>query len=154
MGREPNEREPSMSEDHVATASITIDASPDRVWEVLTDPDAVREFMFGTTVVTDWTVGAPIRWQGEWEGRAYEDRGVILEADPGRRLVCTHFSPLTGKPDVPENYHTLTWTISGDGPVEFTLSQDNNPDEAAALHSTTMWDSLVRTVKDIAERQG
>ncbi|MGO4679128.1 SRPBCC domain-containing protein [Microbacterium sp. 2MCAF23] len=143
-----------MSEDQVATSSIMIDASPDRVWEVLTDPDAVREFMFGTTVVTDWTVGAPIRWQGEWEGRAYEDKGVILEAEPGRRLVCTHFSPLTGKPDIPENYHTLTWTIAGDGPVEFTLSQDNNPDEAAALHSKRMWDSLVRAMKDIAERQG
>lgn len=78
---------------------------------------------------------------------------MILDVDPERRLVCTHFSPLTGKPDIPENYHTLTWTITGDGPVELTLSQDNNPDEAAALHSTTMWENLVRSVKDIAERQ-
>lgn len=141
-----------MSEDHVATSRIRIDASADRVWQVLTDPEAVREFMFGTTVLTDWMPGSPIRWQGEWQGKAYEDKGVILEAEPGRRLVCTHFSPLTGKPDVPENYHTLTWTITGDRPVELTLRQDNNPDEAAAVHSKAMWDDLVQTVREIAER--
>ncbi|MGN8026034.1 SRPBCC family protein [Microbacterium sp. 22242] len=78
---------------------------------------------------------------------------MILEAEPGRRLVCTHFSPLTGKPDVPENHHTLTWTITGDGPVELTLSQDNNADEAAAMHSKAMWDDLVQTVKEIAEQR-
>ncbi|MGN8026035.1 SRPBCC domain-containing protein [Microbacterium sp. 22242] len=58
-----------MSEDHVATSRIRIDAFADRVWQVLTDPQAVREFMFGTTVLTDWKPGSPIRWQGEWQGR-------------------------------------------------------------------------------------
>ncbi len=53
MGRGLSEQERTMPEDYVATSSIAIEASPDRVWEVLTDPEAAREFMFGTTVVTD-----------------------------------------------------------------------------------------------------
>ena len=137
----------------VATSAITIDASPDRVWKVITDPAAVKEFMFGADLVTDWTVGGPIAWRGEWEGKPYEDKGEILEVDPGRKLVHTHFSPLGGEEDKPENYHTLTWTLQDqDGATTLTLSQDNNASEDAAEHSQGMWDMLVADVKKIAER--
>ncbi|GAA4487156.1 SRPBCC domain-containing protein [Microbacterium panaciterrae] len=141
-----------MAENHVATATITIDATPERVWAVITDPEAAKEFMVGTTMRSDWRVGSPITWQGTWQGRDYEDEGTILEVEPGRRLVYTHFSPLTGDPDVPENYHTLTWTITGDRPVVLELSQDNNKTAEGAAHSQRMWDGLVVAVKGIAER--
>jgi uncharacterized protein YndB with AHSA1/START domain len=137
----------------VATSTITIDAPADRVWEVITDPAAVKEFMFGADLDTDWTEGSPISWRGEWEGKPYEDKGEILKVDPGRKLVHTHFSPLGGQEDKPENYHTLTWTIEGqDGATVLTLSQDNNANEDAVEHSKGMWDMLVADVKKIAER--
>lgn len=142
-----------MAGNFIASSTITIHASADRVWSVLTDPQAIKEFMFGTDVATDWTVGGPIVWRGIWKGKAYEDKGVILEFEPGRRLVNTHFSPLSGQEDEPGNYHTLTWTLEPeDGMTKLTLTQDNNasPDEAA--HSKGMWDSLVESVKTIAER--
>lgn len=137
----------------VAESAITIDAPPDRVWEVITDPEAVKEFMFGADLETAWTVGGPIVWRGEWEGKPYEDKGQILEVEPGRKLVHTHFSPLGGEDDKPENYHTLTWTLEGqDGQTRLTLSQDNNASEAAAEHSKGMWDMLVADVRRISER--
>jgi uncharacterized protein YndB with AHSA1/START domain len=142
-----------MPENHVATSSITIDAPPDRVWDVITDPEAVKEFMFGADLVTDWTVGGPIAWRGEWEGKPYEDRGKILDVEPGQKLVHTHFSPLGGEEDKPENYHTLTWTLEDKGgQTQLTLSQDNNASEDAAEHSRGMWDMLVADVKKITER--
>lgn len=142
-----------MTGKYVATSTITIDAPTERVWAVLTDRDAIKEFMFGTDVETDWTIGAPIVWRGVWEGKAYEDKGVVLEFEPGRRLVNTHFSPLSGQDDAPENYHTLTWTLEGEaGTTELTLSQDNNASLEEAEHSKGMWDSLVKDVKVIAER--
>jgi uncharacterized protein YndB with AHSA1/START domain len=138
---------------HVATAAITIDAPASRVWDVMTDPAAVKEFMFGARLVTDWTVGGPILWRGEWEGKPYEDKGTILEIKPGRKLVHTHFSALSGGEDKPENYHPLTWTLDEkDGRTRLTLAQDNNPSEEAAEHSKGMWDMLVADVKKIAER--
>ncbi|WP_156380387.1 SRPBCC domain-containing protein [Arthrobacter sp. Soil762] len=137
----------------VATSTISIGAPADRVWKVITDPAAVKEFMFGADLETDWTEGSPIAWRGEWEGKPYEDKGKILEVDPGRKLVHTHFSPLGGEEDKPENYHTLTWTLEDqDGATTLTLSQDNNANEDAAEHSKGMWDMLVADVKKIAER--
>jgi uncharacterized protein YndB with AHSA1/START domain len=142
-----------MAAGYVATSTITIDAPRQRVWAVLTDPESVREFMFGTELETDWSIGGPIRWRGVWEGREYEDYGEILEFEPGRRLVNTHFSPLSGDDDVPENRHTLTWTLDDvGGATVLTLSQDNNATAKAAEHSKGMWDALVAKVKEIAER--
>lgn len=142
-----------MAGNFIASSTITIHASADRVWSVLTDPTAIKEFMFGTEVVTDWTVGGPIVWRGVWKGTNYEDKGVILEFEPGKRLVNTHFSPLSGHEDTPENYHTLTWTLEPeDGKTRLTLAQDNNASADEAAHSKGMWDSLVESVKTIAER--
>lgn len=137
-----------------AKSTITINAPRHRVWEVITDPAAVKEFMFGADLATDWAVGSPIYWRGEWEGKPYEDKGEILEAEAGRKLVHTHFSPLGGEEDKPENYHTLTWTLEDqEGGTRLTLSQDNNPTEDSAEHSQGMWDMLVADVKEIAERR-
>jgi uncharacterized protein YndB with AHSA1/START domain len=143
-----------MTGKYVATSTITIEAPTRRVWSVLTSPDAIKEFMFGTEVLTDWSPGGPIVWRGMWEGKEYEDRGKILELEPGRRLVVTHFSPLSGQEDAPENYHTLTWTLEDQpGTTVLTLSQDNNATADEAEHSKGMWDSLVAGVKTIAERE-
>ena len=95
----------------VATATTEIDAPPEVVWRTLTDPAAIKRFMFDTTVQTDWQPGSPIVWKGEYDGRAYEDKGEILAVEPERRLQHTHFSALSGRDDVPENYHTLTYTL-------------------------------------------
>ena len=53
----------------IATASVSIDAAPDRVWTALTDPDAIRRYMFGSEVTSDWQVGSAITSAGEYEGR-------------------------------------------------------------------------------------
>ena len=141
-----------MPEDHVAVSTATIEATPARVWEVITDPAAVREFMFGAEVRTDWNVGSPITWQGEWEGKPFQDKGEIRDVEPGRRLVYTHFSPMSGQEDKPENYHTLEWTLEDQGNgTRLTLAQDNNPTAEAAEHSKAMWDKLVADVKALAE---
>ncbi len=142
-----------MTGNFTASSTITIQASANRVWSVLTDPRAVKEFMFGTEVATDWTAGGSIAWRGTWEGKEYEDKGVILEFEPGKRLVNTHFSPLSGQVDAPEKYHTLTWTLEPeDGMTRLTLAQDNNASPKEAAHSKGMWDSLLASVKEIAER--
>ncbi len=138
---------------YVATAEAEISASPTQVWEVLTDPEQIKKFMFGAEVKTDWQPGSPIVWQGVYEGKEYEDKGEILEVEPGRLLKVTHYSPLTGQPDVPENYHTLTYELAERGTsTHLSLSQDNNASEEEAEHSRGMWEMLVNGVKEAAER--
>lgn len=137
----------------VATARIDVDAAPERVWAALTEPDQIQAYMFGSQVETTWTVGSPIVWKGEWNGKPYEDKGEIVEFEPGRRLTVTHFSPLAGQPDAPESYHTLTYELTArDGGTRLSLSQDNNPTEEAAEHSRGNWELMLRALKEYVER--
>jgi uncharacterized protein YndB with AHSA1/START domain len=138
--------------DYIATVETDVAAAPERVWRALTDPAEIREYMFGAEVVTDWVVGGPIVWRGEYEGRAYEDKGQVVAYEPPRLLQVTHFSPLTGQPDVPENYHNVTYRLepSGDG-THLALTQDNNPSEEAAEHSRGTWSMMLRGLKEFVE---
>jgi uncharacterized protein YndB with AHSA1/START domain len=138
--------------DHVATAEIEIDASRDKVWSALTDPEQIREYMFGSEVVTDWQQGSPITWKGEYEGKPYEDKGEIVEIEPQRRVKMTHFSPLSGQEDRPENYHTLVYELAeSDGRTRVSLSQDNNPSQEAADHSQANWEKMLTGLKEVVE---
>ena len=138
---------------YVATAESDIDATPAQVWEVLTDPEQLKQLWFGAEVRTDWQVGSPITWSGEFEGKSYQDKGEVLAVEPGRLLKVTHYSPMTGQPDVPENYHTLTYELTGDDSTHLKLTQDNNGSEEEAEHSRGMWEMLVAKVKEAAEKQ-
>jgi uncharacterized protein YndB with AHSA1/START domain len=131
---------------------VTIDASRQRVWEALTDPAIIKKYMFGSDVTSDWTVGGTITYAGEYEGKKYEDHGTILEIDPPERLRSTHFSPLSGQPDVPENYHTLTYTLTeADGGTRLTLDQDNNGSDEEARHSAANWQQMLDSLRAVVE---
>src|SRR5687767_14694031 len=104
-----------MQENLIAKATSTIDVPVTRVWDALVTPQTIKQYMFGTNVTSNWKEGSPITWKGEWQGRAYEDKGVILQFKPQKRLQFSHFSPLTGQPDKPENYHTVTIDLTPKG---------------------------------------
>jgi uncharacterized protein YndB with AHSA1/START domain len=138
---------------HVATAETEIRASAEQVWAALTDPQQIEKYMFGSRVVTDWEPGSPIVWKGEYDGKRYEDKGEILEIEPGRRLKMTHFSPLSGEEDIPANYHTLVYELEEHGDkTRVSLSQDNNPSEEAAEHSRGNWQKMLTGLKEVVER--
>ena len=138
--------------DHVATATIEIGASPDGVWTALTDPEQIAKYMFGSQVVTDWQPGSPIVWKGEYEGNKYEDKGEIVEVERARRLKLTHFSPLSGDEDIPENYHAVLYELEKRGEkTRVSLSQDNNSSEEAAEHSKANWEKMLAGLKEVVE---
>jgi uncharacterized protein YndB with AHSA1/START domain len=138
--------------DHVANATIEVDASPGEVWTALTDPGQIEKYMFGSQVVTDWQPGSPIVWKGEYEGKKYEDKGEIVEIEPERRLKVTHFSPLSGQEDIPENYHTVLYDLEKNGKrTRVSLTQDNNSSEEAAEHSRANWEKMLAGLKEVVE---
>jgi uncharacterized protein YndB with AHSA1/START domain len=137
----------------VATSEIEVDAGAERVWQALTDPDQVAQYFLGSKVKSSWKVGSPITWAGEWEGKPYEDKGEVKIVDEPHRLVVTHFSPLAGQPDRPENYHTLSYTLrESGGHTKIVFTQDNNPDEDAAKHSQQNWDTMLQGLKKVVEQ--
>ena len=142
-----------MPKDYVAQSSASINAPVVNVWQALVDPAAIKRYMFGTTVASDWKKGSKITWKGEWQGKKYEDHGEILDIAPNKRLQYTHFSPIAGKPDVPENYHTVTIDIAPDGSgTRVALSQSNNPTEKERDHSKKNWDMMLASLKKLVEK--
>ncbi|MCD6024783.1 MAG: hypothetical protein K0Q91_1699 [Fibrobacteria bacterium] len=140
-----------MTANLVATASILITASREKVWDALINPDAIKQYMFGTTVTTNWREGGPISWKGEWEGKAYEDKGTVLVVEPEFALHYTHYSPLSG-PDIPENHHTVSIDLTAEGDrTGVTLTQDNNATEEAKAHSEENWKRMLEGLKNYVE---
>jgi uncharacterized protein YndB with AHSA1/START domain len=136
----------------VALAEIDIAAPASAVWEALTDPERIKQYFLGATVETDWRPGSPITWSGEYNGQPYQDKGTVIEVQPEHLLILTHFSPMTGQPDLPENYHTITYRLAErDDKTNLSLSQDNNGSEDEVEHSRATWQSMLEAIKTLVE---
>jgi uncharacterized protein YndB with AHSA1/START domain len=113
----------------------------------------VKQWFFGVDTETDWTVGSPIVHRGEYQGKPYEDKGTILEFEPDRRLVHTHWSPASGVPDSLENYQRVTWSLTDlGGKTELTVEEVNLPSEEARQVSEQSWEMVLGNLKDLLER--
>ena len=143
-----------MSRGFEAVKTVTIDAPRAKVWDALINPAKVKKYMHGTNLSTDWKVGSPIAWKGEWKGKSYADKGTVLAFEPLRLLKNTHWSPMGGTPDEPENYRTVTYELAEDrGKTILTLTQDNNAtqDEADKMAEDN-WGPMLQGLKETAEQ--
>jgi uncharacterized protein YndB with AHSA1/START domain len=143
-----------MTQNFVAETRITVHAPAEAVWRALTDPALVKQYMYGTNLETDWKVGSPITWKGEWQGKPYEDKGTVLAVEPRKLLKVTHWSPMGGSEDKPENYHTVIYELAErDGETVLTLKQDNNPtQDAADTMAEKNWGPVLEGIKKVAEQ--
>jgi uncharacterized protein YndB with AHSA1/START domain len=139
-----------------AEVSTTIHAAKERVWHALTTPAAVKKYFFGADLETTWKVGSPIAFSGEFKGKAYRDTGTVKSFAPNEELSYTHWSPLSGQPDAPENHHLVTISLRSDGPhTKVTLNQQNQdgkpvePDTQA--HFEENWKQVLAGLKKTVE---
>ncbi len=136
----------------IAKATTTISALRSDIWDALTTPESIKQYMFGTDVTSKFYEGSPIVWRGEWQGKVYEDKGKIMKVDPGRVFQFSHYSPLSGLPDRPDNYHIVTIElIDKGGEVKVVLTQDKNLTEEARQHSEKNWQLVLDALKQLVE---
>jgi uncharacterized protein YndB with AHSA1/START domain len=142
-----------MDEKFIAKASILINAPPTKVWEALITPQLIKRYLFGTEVTTDWQVGSPITYKGSWEGKAYEDKGKVLQIEPNKLLVSTFWSSMAGLADIPENYKTIRYDLFTEGGEEtmLTITQDNNDTQDEANNSEQNWKAVLAEIKKLLE---
>ena len=141
-----------MNKTLIAKATITINAPASKVWEALTMPHLIKQYLFGTEVTTDWQVGSPITYKGIWQGKSYEDKGKVLEIEPGKFLVSTFWSSLSGLPNIPENYKTVRYELSTAGDMtSLTITQDNNNSQDEVNHSEQNWKMVLDGIKKLIE---
>lgn len=136
------------------SSSIEINASKEKVWKGLTDPDIIKDYLYGTNTVTDWKVGSEILFQGEWEGKQYRDKGVILEIIPNELISYSYWSGFSGIEDKPENYSTVTYKIEpvGDDRTKFTWVQKGFASEQNYDHSNSGMEEFLKSIKAVIEK--
>jgi uncharacterized protein YndB with AHSA1/START domain len=135
-----------------AKASININVPVSKVWKALTDPAMIKEYLFGTNTVSDWQMGSSITYSGEWEGKSYEDIGVIIDIVPEKLLHTTYYSAMSGKEDKPENYANVIYKVSpDDGHSLITITQDNIDDEKQQQHTVENWGKVLESMKKLLE---
>ena len=142
-----------MNDQWKLSVSRSFKASPADVWDALTNPEKIKIYLFGTETISEWKVGRPIVFRGEWEGKAYEDKGTILEIEKEKILKYSYWSNFSGLPDLPENYVMITYQLAPvPGGVLFTVTQDNFKSKDAFDHSTQNWNLVMDTMRGMLEK--
>lgn len=142
-----------MEKGFTAKTSVEINASSSRVWDALTNPEMIKQYLFGTEAVSDFKEGSPIVYRGVWEGKTYEDKGKILKVIPKKLFVSTYWSSMGGLSDKPENYSTVAYELEEkEGHTTLTLIQDNNKTEEAKNHSEKNWNMVLSILKKLLEQ--
>jgi len=137
---------------HSLKTSILIKAPATKVWQALTDPTIVKQYFFGTDLKSDWQLGGPITWEGEWEGKRYMDTGTILDIEPGFRVKYNYWSSMSGTEDIPENYNYITYELKEtNGKTTLYITQEKIKTEEAKQHSEQNWQWVFGKMKELIE---
>jgi len=135
-----------------STTTVTFKAPIDKVWQGLTDPKMVKQYFFGTDLKSDFKVGGPITFSGEWEGHKYEDGGIILDIDAPKLLKYTYWSSMSGTENKPENYNNIIYELTEkNGITTLVVTQEGVKSREAADHSEANWKSVFDGLKKMIE---
>lgn len=142
-----------MSKALISKSTININAASASIWDVLIKPEIAKEYFFEAEIETDWKIGSPITFKGEYNGNQYEEKGVILNIETNTQLQYSHWSHFDGLPDEPANYRTWTFDISEEkGNTLLTISEDNIPTEKQKIRSDEFWREVLLKIKSLAEK--
>ncbi len=131
---------------HVFTTFIR--ATPEAVWRALTDSDFTTRYWYGSTVHSDWTVGAP--WELRTNGKA-GIAGEVLEADPPKRLVMTYKQVWGGGDDAPSRV-TFEIDPAGPGLQKLTLVHETEPGASTRIADVAAgWPFILAGLKTLLE---
>ena len=57
------------------SSKVKINAPIQKVWDVLTKPEFVKRWQYGSELFTNWEPGSDIRFRTEWQGKVFEQWG-------------------------------------------------------------------------------
>jgi uncharacterized protein YndB with AHSA1/START domain len=141
-----------MEKDLKAKVTVQVNAPTNKVWEALTTPELIKQYFFGTQAESEWKVGSPIYFRGTWEGKEYEDKGTILDVQPGKFLRYNYWSSFSGTEDKPENYADITYElIAKQDATELLITQDGLDSEERKDHSEQNWKLVLNNLKQLLE---
>jgi uncharacterized protein YndB with AHSA1/START domain len=144
-----------------AERSIIINSSPTKIWDVLTNPDLIQLYLFGSRVKTAWEVGSPIALtrdrlheKAELASKPILDKGYILEIEKEKILKYSYFNSQEGYEDIPENYSVITYSLEkeGDGQFKLTYLREKIPIEFEQKNQIKYLPGMLEKIKRLAEK--
>lgn len=131
----------------------TIHAPIEKVWDGLTNPEMVKQYFFGTQLVTTWQPNSPIFFRGEWDGKPYEDKGIVLKFEANKTLTYNYHSSWSDLEDRPENRQIITYSVKSEGnSTILTISNRNIDALSKKIDSVKNWTSLTLALKKLMEK--
>ncbi|MBP0723719.1 SRPBCC domain-containing protein [Bacillus sp. RG28] len=128
-------------------SKVTINAPAKKVWDALTKPELVKQWQYGSNLITDWKVDSDILFRSEWEGNVYEQWGKVLEVVPHELIKYSLFAPRPGLEDKPENYFVMSYILNEkEGITLLAIEQDDNRPGAGVEESIDEDEQSVLTV--------
>ncbi|MEO8112093.1 MAG: SRPBCC domain-containing protein [Ginsengibacter sp.] len=112
-------------------STIIINAPIEKVWDALTKPALVKQWQYGSDLITIWETGSDIKFRAEWDGKVFEQWGKVLEIIPQQLIRYSLFAPRPGLEDKPENYFIMNYKLSEDGEgVKLEIIQEDSREGA------------------------
>ena len=138
----------------ISSKSMDINASPERVWEILTDQEWISQYLFGAQTITDWKPGSTILFRINFDNQEFIDKGIVVECNEPKSLKYRYWSGFCGLDDKPENYAIVSYHIEKiDSRIsKLTWTQTGFVDEQSRASSENSLVSILNQIKSFAER--
>lgn len=111
----------------ISDSIVKILAPASKVWLALTVPELVKQWQYGSDLLTTWEPGAPIIFRNEWNGQIFEQKGTVLEFMPELCLKYSLFFPRPDLQDIPEHYFFMTYELTESGGFTSVLFRQEDP---------------------------
>ncbi|MFD2520559.1 SRPBCC family protein [Emticicia soli] len=135
--------------------NVIINAAQDKVWQNLTRPSIMLEWMgdpdMDLQIDTNWKINSPIIISG-FHHTKFENKGIVLTFDIEQKLSFTHLSSVSQLPDIPESYSKLTFILEPVGEhTLLSLNIENFPTESIRKHLEFYWRATLVNIKNKTE---
>jgi uncharacterized protein YndB with AHSA1/START domain len=110
-----------------SNSTVKILAPAKKVWQALTSPALVKQWQYGSDLLTTWEVGTPIVFRNEWNGQVFEQTGTVLEFSPVSRLKYSLFVPRPDLQDIPEHHFFMIYELAESDRTTSLLVRQEDP---------------------------
>ncbi|MDB5014848.1 MAG: ATPase [Daejeonella sp.] len=133
-------------------STISIKAPVQTVWDVLTKPEFIKQWQYGSELLGKWEVGRQIRFRTAWEDKVFEQWGKVLEVRENELLKYSLFAPRPGLEDKPENYFEMSYKLTPqNGEILLEIIQEDNRPGAIQEEPQGTENPILTNLKTIAE---
>ncbi|MEO8232303.1 MAG: SRPBCC family protein [Ignavibacteriota bacterium] len=133
-------------------STITIKAPIQKVWDIITKPEAVKKWQFGSDLTTDWKIGSDIKFSTVWEGVTYLQWGKVLDVKQNELVNYSLFAPRPGLKNKPENYFEMSYVLTAvNGQTKLEIIQEDNRPGAVQEEPQGEENPILKSLKDLAE---